>query len=128
MELSITKEFKFEAAHQLPYHKGKCARLHGHSYRVQVTVTGEVIPNELAQSDSGMVMDFYEVSKAMKPLIEDMLDHRSLNEILPNPTAENLVLYLVNVLDWQLPGVTHIRVYETESAWVDWYKDQTGGY
>lgn len=126
--LSITKEFRFEAAHQLPYHNGKCARLHGHSYRVQVTVTGEVTPDDAGESDSGMVMDFYEISSVMKPVIDEILDHHSLNEILDNPTAENLVLYLCEVLiEGEGLPVTHIRVYETESAWVDWFSEEYSG-
>ena len=121
--LYITKEFKFEAAHQLPYHKGKCARLHGHSYRVQITVAGDVKPvlhlGPVEASDAGMVMDFYELSAAMKPIIEEMLDHHSLNDILPNPTAENLVLYLVNLLEPKF-FLAKVRVYETETSWAEW--------
>src|SRR5215207_1292474 len=72
----IFREFTFEAAHRLPHVPDghKCGRLHGHSYRLEVHVRGDVDPV------SGMVMDFAEIKAAFKPL-EDMLDHHFLNEV-----------------------------------------------
>ena len=71
MELELTKEFTFEASHILPKHKGKCSRLHGHSWILKVSVAG--IVNE----HSGFVMDYADISSYVKPLIEK-LDHRHL--------------------------------------------------
>src|SRR2546421_12500234 len=86
--VSLWKEFTFEAAHRLPgVPTGhKCARLHGHSYRLIVHVSGDVDPV------TGMVIDFADVKAAVKPLIEAHLDHYYLNEVegLDNPTSENV--------------------------------------
>ena len=85
--MEIYKEFGFEAAHLLPNvpEGHKCARLHGHSFRVTVHVEGEPGP------ETGWVMDFAELSEAFAPLHEQ-LDHRYLNEVegLENPTSELL--------------------------------------
>lgn len=101
--MKIWKDFSFEAAHWLPnVPKGhKCGRLHGHSYKVRVEIEGE--PDE-----SGMVLDFAEVKRAWKHL-DDTLDHRCLNDILPNPTSENLSEWVFNtlspLLDWRVSAV-----------------------
>ena len=71
--VTIFKEFKFEAAHQLPNHNGKCRNLHGHSYVAICSVDGDVSETEGA-SDEGMVMDFAAISEIMKPIVE-RLDH-----------------------------------------------------
>jgi len=89
--MDVFTEFGFEAAHLLPHvpEGHKCARLHGHSYRVQVHVHGAV------DSRSGMVVDFADIQAACAPL-RDQLDHRYLNDIegLDNPTSENLACWL----------------------------------
>src|SRR3954471_863290 len=81
----IFREFTFEAAHRLPNvpEGHKCARLHGHSYRVEVRVSGEV------GTETGWVVDFAEIKAAFRPLHET-LDHHYLNEVhgLENPTSE----------------------------------------
>ena len=83
----IFREFTFEAAHRLPYvpEGHKCARLHGHSYRIEVRVGGEV------GGETGWIVDFADISAAFKPL-HAVLDHHYLNEVpgLENPTSENL--------------------------------------
>lgn len=89
--LSVFREFGFEAAHRLPHvpEGHKCARLHGHSFRVEVHVAGPVDP------ELGWVVDFAEIKDAFAPL-HDALDHRYLNEIegLENPTSENLAVWI----------------------------------
>jgi 6-pyruvoyltetrahydropterin/6-carboxytetrahydropterin synthase len=111
--MEIFKEFRFEAAHQLPHvpPDHKCARLHGHSFRVAVHVTGPVDPH------SGWVMDFGEISSAFAPL-HDQLDHHCLNEIagLENPTSEHLARWIWRRLRPTLAGLSAIVVYETRSA------------
>lgn len=93
-------EFNFEAAHRLPNvpEGHKCARLHGHSYRIEVHVEGRVDPT------SGMVMDFADVKAAYRP-VGERLDHYYLNEIagLENPTSENLARWIWDELVRSLP-------------------------
>ncbi|GAA0742664.1 6-carboxytetrahydropterin synthase QueD [Dactylosporangium roseum] len=93
--MEIFREFTFEAAHRLPQVPSghKCARLHGHSYRLEVHVQGEVNPTP------GWVMDFADIKAAVKPVI-DQLDHYYLNEVpgLENPTSENLARWTWNEL------------------------------
>jgi 6-pyruvoyltetrahydropterin/6-carboxytetrahydropterin synthase len=106
----IFKEFTFEAAHRLPYvpEGHKCARLHGHSFRVEIHVGGEVDPR------AGWLMDFADIKVAFEPL-RDRLDHRYLNEIegLENPTSENLARWIWQRLEASLPGLLRVVVRET---------------
>jgi 6-pyruvoyltetrahydropterin/6-carboxytetrahydropterin synthase len=98
--MEIFREFTFEAAHRLPNVPDghKCARLHGHSFRVEVHVAGEV------DKTSGWVMDFADIKRAFAPLA-DQLDHRYLNEVpgLDNPTSEVLARWVWRGLADQLP-------------------------
>jgi 6-pyruvoyltetrahydropterin/6-carboxytetrahydropterin synthase len=107
--MEIFREFTFEAAHQLPRvpEGHKCARLHGHSYRVEIHVRGEVGPN------TGWVMDFGDLRTAFQPLHEQ-LDHRYLNEVpgLENPTSELLARWIWDRLAEQLP-LSAVQVRET---------------
>ena len=109
--MELFKEFTFEAAHRLPGVPAdhKCARLHGHSYRLIVHVTGDV------DSATGMVIDFGDVKKVVKPLIDDHLDHYYLNEVdgLDNPTSENVARWVWTRLIGSLPQLSAIEVRET---------------
>ncbi|MFM9160001.1 MAG: 6-carboxytetrahydropterin synthase QueD, partial [Dolichospermum sp.] len=100
----IGKEFRFEAAHQLPNHDGKCARLHGHSWRGVVYVTGNKLINSGVKQ--GMIMDYGDISKYIKPLLENYLDHYHLNEStgLANPTSEAIAKWIYEQLEPQIPG------------------------
>ena len=106
----VFKEFTFEAAHRLPFvpEGHKCARLHGHSFRVEIHVGGEVDPR------AGWIMDFADIKAAFKPFLEQ-LDHHYLNEIegLENPTSENLARWMWDRLDAVLPGLARVVVRET---------------
>jgi 6-pyruvoyltetrahydropterin/6-carboxytetrahydropterin synthase len=95
---TITKEFRFEAAHKLPKHDGKCQRLHGHSWRMRVVCVGQTLHDEGPKS--GMLLDFGDVSKVVKPLVEEKLDHYHLNEStgLENPTSEELAQWIFSQL------------------------------
>lgn len=108
---SIFKEFRLEVAHRLPMvpEGHKCARLHGHSLRVEVHVTGEVHPA------TGWIVDFADVSAAFQTHVHDKLDHRYLNEIdgLFNPTSEWVARWIWTALRPVLPGVSRIVVRET---------------
>lgn len=107
--MEIFREFTFEAAHRLPRvpDDHKCARLHGHSYRVEVHVRGPVDPH------AGWVLDFADIKAAFAPL-NDQLDHRYLNEVdgLDNPTSENLARWIWDRLAGDLP-LARIVVRET---------------
>jgi 6-pyruvoyltetrahydropterin/6-carboxytetrahydropterin synthase len=108
--VEIFKEFTFEAAHRLPHVPAghKCARLHGHSYRVTLHVQGAV------GQESGWIMDFAELSEAFKPLLAQ-LDHYYLNEIegLSNPTSENLARWIWQRVRPRVPQLTQVMVRET---------------
>jgi len=107
--MEIFKDFAFEAAHRLPNvpEGHKCARLHGHSFRVRVTISGPVDPH------LGWVMDFADVKRACRA-VEDRLDHRYLNEIegLENPTSEVLARWIWERLAPDLP-LAAVEVRET---------------
>jgi 6-pyruvoyltetrahydropterin/6-carboxytetrahydropterin synthase len=106
----LYKDFSFEAAHRLPNvpEAHKCARLHGHSFLVRVSVDGPV------GERTGWVMDFADLKAAFRPL-HDRLDHRYLNEIagLENPTSEVLAQWIWRELRPTLPGLAEIEVRET---------------
>ena len=108
--MEIYKEFVFEAAHRLPNVPPghKCARMHGHSFRIDVYVSGPVV------AQTGWVMDFADLRTAFQPLFE-RLDHRCLNEVpgLENPTSENLARWVWRELKHGLPQLTKITVHET---------------
>ena len=111
--MEIFKEFTFEAAHRLPNvpEGHKCARLHGHSFRTRVWVSGELDPK------LGWVMDFADIKAAAKPVIA-RLDHYYLNEIegLENPTSENVARWIWARLKPALPGLSRVEVQETCTA------------
>jgi 6-pyruvoyltetrahydropterin/6-carboxytetrahydropterin synthase len=109
----IHKVFQVEAAHRLPNVPAghKCARLHGHSFRIEVHVGGPVDPV------LGWVMDYADVKAAFAPLFE-ALDHRYLNEVegLENPTSERLARWVFERLAPRLPGLARVVVHETCTA------------
>lgn len=113
MPFKLKKEFRFEAAHKLPKHDGKCSRLHGHSWTMRVHVVGGKLQD--SGPKSGMLMDFGDISKAVKPLVEDCLDHHYLNEStgLENPTSEELARWIFERLHPVIPGLVAIEVDET---------------
>jgi 6-pyruvoyltetrahydropterin/6-carboxytetrahydropterin synthase len=108
--MEIFTVYRFEAAHRLPNvpEGHKCARLHGHSFRVEIHVDGPV------GEDTGWVMDFADVKAAFKPL-DEQLDHRYLNEVegLENPTSENIARWIWRRLAPTLPGLSRVVVHET---------------
>jgi len=109
----LAREFTFEAAHRLPNAPPghKCARLHGHSFRVELLCEGEIDPH------AGWLLDFAVIKRAFTPLYE-RLDHRYLNELdgLENPTAENLARWIWLRLKPELPLLALVTVAETCTA------------
>ncbi|MFN8038255.1 MAG: 6-carboxytetrahydropterin synthase QueD [Acidimicrobiales bacterium] len=108
--MEVFREFGFEAAHRLPNvpEGHKCARLHGHSFRVTVHVGGPV------GDTTGWVCDFADLTAAWQP-VGELLDHRYLNEVdgLENPTSERLATWIWERLAPTLPGLTRVDVRET---------------
>jgi 6-pyruvoyltetrahydropterin/6-carboxytetrahydropterin synthase len=112
VQTRVTRRFSFEAAHQLEWHSGACKNLHGHSYRLEVTVAGEL-------TDDGIVIDFADLSALVQREVLDRFDHTYLNDLLPNPTAE------LNAADiWERLGAAgatlhRIVLWETENSCVE---------
>lgn len=106
----LVQTFDFEASHRLPRapEDSKCARLHGHSWKIEVHVAGELDPAR------GWVIDYGDIEKVWEPLFEQ-LDHRHLNEVegLDNPTSELLAAWIWERLAPQLDGLLRIVVHET---------------
>ncbi len=114
MRVELTRDFGFEAAHWLPHvpPDHKCRRMHGHSYRIEVRVAGEV------DERTGWLMDFAAIRDVVEPVVLGELDHRTLNDIpgLENPTAEALCAWLWRRVRPALPGLAAITVHETPAS------------
>ena len=114
MRVELTRDYRFEAAHRLPLVSPdhKCARMHGHSFRIEVAVGGEVDPK------TGWLIDFGDITAAVEPLLRQELDHRSLNDVpgLENPTSEHLCRWLWERLRPRFDGLIAITVHETCTA------------
>jgi 6-pyruvoyltetrahydropterin/6-carboxytetrahydropterin synthase len=114
---TITKQFAFEASHQLDHlpYGHKCARLHGHSYRVEVTIKCAML------DDRGFCQVDYGELDGFKQFLDEVLDHRHLNEVLPvRTTAENIARYLFAEARKHSPYVSEVRVSETAKTWASY--------
>lgn len=113
MRVRLVHEFRFEAAHRLPKVPPghKCARLHGHSFKVELAIAGPV--NE----ETGWFIDFGDLYTAWQPLY-DILDHNYLNEIegLENPTSEILAKWIWDRMKEKIPSIARVTIYETCDA------------
>lgn len=87
----VTKEFSFDAAHFLPNYYGKCERMHGHTYRLRVTVDGKV-------GENGLVIDFVILKKIVKEKVLDKLDHQLINDVIEVSSCENTAIWIWNQL------------------------------
>ncbi len=113
----VAVEHSFAAGHALRGYKGKCENVHGHNYKVRVTVSGEKLDS------IGLLMDFVELRSAIRALVE-RLDHRFLNELAPfdrlNPSAENLAKHFCEGLAPQIQSdglrIVAVTVWETDNA------------
>lgn len=109
----LVHEFRFEAAHLLPKVPAghKCARLHGHSFKIELAIVGNTNP------ETGWFLDYGDLYALWQPLY-DQLDHRYLNEIpgLENPTSENVVKFIWDSLKPRLPELEQVTIYETCDA------------
>jgi 6-pyruvoyltetrahydropterin/6-carboxytetrahydropterin synthase len=111
--MDIFKVFQIEAAHRLPHVPPghKCARLHGHSFRIEIHVSGT--PDE----KTGWVMDFADIKTAFAPIFSE-IDHHCLNDVpgLDNPTSERLAIWIWGRLKPSLPALSKVVVHETCSS------------
>lgn len=129
--VAVTKEFTFDAAHHLHCYEGKCKSLHGHTYKLVITMSGFV-------NDIGIVVDFGDIKRIFNEEIKNKLDHRYLNEVLPNmnTTAENMIVWIWEQLDMKLQqeGVKEkgtrlesLTLYETPTSYAtvtrEWMSD-----
>ena len=121
--LTITRQFEFEAAHKLPNHEGKCKNLHGHSYKLQITMSGSI---QNFGPGAGMIMDFGQLKKIVQVYVIESLDHMYLNDILEVPTAEELVLWIVGRLTGVIvhPQLECVRLYETSNSYAEWRREK----
>jgi len=122
--VELVKDFRFEAAHWLPNvpEGHKCRRMHGHSFRGEVAVRGEVDPR------TGWLIDFADLKRAVDPIVHD-LDHYCLNEIagLENPTSEMVALWLWNKLAPQVPMLHRVTIEETCTSRCHYFGPGGGG-
>lgn len=103
----LRKEYWFESAHFIYNHPGKCRNLHGHSYKLFVCIQGRPDP------ETGMIIDFDDLSKVVNERVISRLDHRFLNDLIPLSTAENISVWIWDQLRPHLPGLCRIEVFET---------------
>lgn len=121
--MKICKILRFEASHVLPKHPGKCSRLHGHSYILEVEVEGAVNP------DTGMVLDFATLSDLLQDHVFSVLDHRHINEVFiglgwpGETTAENIVRFVWSQLEMGVrrngASLLRVRLWETATSFAE---------
>jgi len=107
-------EYTFAAAHRLPRHPGKCRNMHGHNSKLQVVLRGE--PDQ----EQGLVIDFGDVDRIVQERVLSLCDHKTLNDFLENPTAENIASWLWERLaaNPALAGLHEVRLWEIPTACV----------
>lgn len=117
----LIKTFEFDAAHNLIHYHGKCERLHGHTYKLVVKLEGE--PDE-----EGMVYDFVRLKKLVNEKVIDAFDHAYLNNIISQPTAENIAIYTWNALVDEVKkdncSLYEIEVWETKTSGIVYRGEQ----
>ena len=135
--MQITTRLEFDAGHRIPHHKSQCRNLHGHRYALEITISGDIISNELASED-GMVMDFSDVKQIAKKSVVDVWDHLEVLNFLNTldnhktvvfpcvPTAENMAKEAFRILKSQYQDtygnhlkLERVRLYETPNSWAD---------
>lgn len=129
--MKICRLFTFDAAHQLAYHDGKCRRLHGHSYRLELTFSGPVQPLQIDNPQSGFVADFGSLDRIIRTeLVDRYLDHQHLEASIPDLPYSSVELLSAWVVGWCMahidsrPELGRIRIesariWETANAWAE---------
>ena len=120
--LTVTKIFEFSAGHFLPDYDGKCRESHGHNFVLEVEVADrEDIDDSVYPT---MIIDFSDLKKIVEEKVIDRLDHKTLNDIIPIPTAESLVLWIAGELLSAFHNrLNRIRLYETSTSYAEWRRD-----
>ena len=113
--MRLCREFYIDASHFLPDYDGKCENLHGHTYKLEVVVGGRI-------RKDGMVLDFGRIKEIVEAEVIEELDHKLLNEIIENPTAENIVEWIWKRLKKKLP-LYSIKLWEGEGKWAELVKN-----
>lgn len=142
-KIRLSKEFSFEMAHALKDYDGKCRHIHGHSFKLFVTVIGEPI-NDLSSPKNGMVIDYGDLKKIVNKLIVNEYDHALVlpkkseliakledtdlhTIVLPfQPTSENMLIYFAKILQKELPEnikLHSIRLHETATSYAEWFAE-----
>jgi 6-pyruvoyltetrahydropterin/6-carboxytetrahydropterin synthase len=110
--MRLDVEFYFAAAHRLPRYEGPCFRMHGHNYKFFVTVEGDVDPA------TGMIADFGVIKSVVGEEVLARVDHRNLNDILENPTAENIARWIWEALKPRMADLVEVRLFEIPDSCV----------
>lgn len=145
-KIRVTKEFYFETAHALYGYDGKCKNIHGHSYKLSVTIIGVPI-QDINNSKNGMVLDFGDLKRIVKAEVIDIFDHATIfNENTPHklialdleksgqcvilvpyqPTSEMMLLDIAKKINIKLPidvKLHSLRLYETNTSYAEWFAD-----
>jgi 6-pyruvoyltetrahydropterin/6-carboxytetrahydropterin synthase len=100
--MKVGRRFHFDAAHYLPEYKGKCEELHGHTYTLDIVVEGE-------KNEEGMVLDFNKLEEIVKENVLEKLDHKNLNDLFENPTAENIASWIFEQLEDKIKPLQGLR-------------------
>ncbi len=112
----VTREFTFSSAHRLVAYEGRCENLHGHTYRLAVSV-------DAPMGKDGMAFDFIKLREIVRAEAVEILDHRFLNDLIPQSTSENIAIWAWNRLKDKLP-LCEIRLYESPDTYVT-YRGET---
>ncbi len=141
-KIRLTKEFTFEMAHQLEGYDGLCRNIHGHSYKLEVTVIGTPI-GDRTHPKYGMVMDFGQLKSIVKKQVIERFDHvllvkndsrlaiegkdlpiQKIEPVNYQPTCENLLIHIVQLISSEIPSginLHHLKLHETASSYAEWY-------
>ncbi len=146
--LRLSKIFSLEMAHAITNYTGKCSNIHGHSYRLEITIQGSISQ----ENKNGMIIDFKNFKDIIKQHLINPYDHALLLEDTPElrewcskienftqnikflpftPSTENILLYFVNIIEDKLPqhvSLFSIRLFETEESYAEWFRDDQKGF
>ena len=119
--ITVTKHYGFEACHHLPHYDGACANLHGHSYKLDVTIGRRIITDK-DNPKQGMILDFKDLKNIINEVVVEKYDHSNLNDFFENPTAELMVKQIAVDIIERLPTDTYLvscKLWETESSYAE---------
>jgi len=122
--LSVTKIMEFEAAHCLEGHKGKCKNLHGHTYKLEITVGSSYN----GYMSNNMVIDFGDLKEIMKEMVDKYFDHCYINDWFDGlPTAECMVMWICSYIRNRLPTMNKllaVKLWETSNSYAEWRNEE----